>query len=108
MLYRGSVVSHETVREWCIKFSRHFKNVIKKREARPSEKWHLDEQTIRLKGKPFILWRAVDSKGYELDVFLRKRRNKKAAPRFLIRLLKCYPQPKVIVTDKTKKLSKAN
>lgn len=44
----------------------------------------------------------MDSEGYELDVFLQKRRNKKAAIRFLSRLLKCYPQPKVRVTDKLK------
>ena len=28
---------------------------------------------------PFILWRAVDSDGYELDILLQKRRNKEAA-----------------------------
>lgn len=102
LLYRGIVVSHETIREWCIKFSRHFKDVIKKRESKPGEKWHLDEQTLRINGSLYILWLAVDSEGYELDVFLQKRRNKKAAIRFLSRLLKSYPQPKVIVTDKLK------
>ncbi|MBA4697293.1 MAG: IS6 family transposase [Legionella sp.] len=60
---------HETIREWCIKFSCHFKDVLKKREPKPSEKWHLDEQTIRISGKPYILWRAVDSQGHELDVW---------------------------------------
>lgn len=50
----------------------------------------------------FILWRAVDADGYELDVFLQKRRNKKSAIRFLFRLLKSYPSPRVMVTDKLK------
>lgn len=75
---------------------------LKKREPKMKEKWHLDEQTLRVNGSPYILWRAVDSQGYELDVFLQKRRYKKAAIRFLSRLLKSYPQPKVIVTDKLK------
>src|SRR3989338_3675072 len=57
---------------------------------------------IKINGQTFILWRAVDSEGYELDVFLQKRRNKKAAIRFLSRLLGCYPAPRVIVTDKLK------
>lgn len=56
--------------------------------------------TIRINGEYFVLWRAVDSDGYELDVFLQKRKNKKAAIRFLTRLLVSYPAPRVIVTDK--------
>lgn len=48
----------------------------------------------------FILWRAVDSNGYELDVFLQKRRDKKSAIRFLTKLLRSYHSPRVIVTDK--------
>ena len=58
--------------------------------------------TIKINGEYFILWRAVDSKGYELDVFLQKRRNKKSAIRFLSRLLQSYPVPRVIITDKLK------
>lgn len=46
------------------------------------------------------MWGAVDSDGYELDVFLQKRKNKKVAIRFLTRLLGSYPAPRVIVTDK--------
>ena len=33
--------------------------------------------TIKVNGEYFILWRAVDSEGYELDIFLQKRRNTK-------------------------------
>ena len=46
------------------------------------------------------MWRAVDADGYELDVYLQKRRNKKSAIRFLTRLLGCYPSPRLIITDK--------
>ncbi|XVN41643.1 MAG: DDE-type integrase/transposase/recombinase [Rickettsia endosymbiont of Argas persicus] len=55
---------------------------------------------IKIKGEVFILWRAVDSKGHELEILLQKRRNKKSAIRFLSRLLGNYPTPRVIVTDK--------
>ena len=48
----------------------------------------------------------VDSDGLELEVLLQKRRNKKAAIRFLSRLLKGYPVPRVIVTDKLKSYNK--
>ncbi len=83
-----------------------FKDVIKKRERKPSDKWHLDEMTVKINGEPFILWRAVDQDGIELDVFLQKRRNKKSAVRFLSRLLGTYPTPRVIVTDKLKSYKK--
>mgnify|MGYP003878847895 FL=1 len=76
--------------------------MIKKRERKPKDKWHLDEMSIRINREYFILWRAVDYDGYELDVFLQKRRNKKSAIRFLTRLLGSYPAPRVIVTDKLK------
>ncbi len=98
--YRGIILSHETIRSWCYKFASHFKEVIKKQERKLKDKWNLDEMTIRINGEYFVLWRAVDSDGYELDVFLQKRKNKKAAIRFLTRLLGSYPAPRVIVTDK--------
>ena len=55
---------------------------------------------MKVNGEYFILWRAVDSEGYELDVFLQKRRNKKSAIRFLSRLLQYFdyilPDPGLI------------
>ena len=106
LAFRGIIVSHETIRKWCIKFANHFRDVIKKRERKPSDKWHLDEMCIKVNRVPFILWRAVDSNGYELDIFLQKRCNKQAAIRFLSRLLNSYPIPRVIVTDKLKSYRK--
>lgn len=74
-----------------MKFASRFSDVIKKRQRKPSDKWHLDEMSIRINGEYFVLWRAVDSEGLELEVFLQKRRNKKAAIRFLSKLLNSYP-----------------
>jgi putative transposase len=102
LAYRGIEVSHESIRSWCIKFGSAFRDIIKKREQKPTDKWHLDEMNIKINGQTFILWRAVDSAGYELDVFLQKRRDKKAAIRFLSRLLGQYQPPRVIITDKLK------
>jgi len=106
LLYRGIEVSHETIRSWCYKFGKEFEKVIKKKQKKVTDKWHLDEMTMKVNGEYFILWRAVDSEGYELDVFLQKRRNKKSAIRFLSRLLQSYPVPRVIVTDKLKSYTK--
>ncbi len=67
-------------------------------------KWHLDEMVVKVNGEPFVLWRAVDSDGCELDVFLQKHRDKKAAIRFLGHLLASYPEPRVIWSEATKGL----
>ena len=72
----------------------------------PTDKWHLDEMNIKVNGVWYILWRAIDSQGYELDVFLQTRRNKQAAVRFLTRLLGSYPAPRVMVTDKLRSYKK--
>ncbi|WPY01913.1 IS6 family transposase domain protein (plasmid) [Candidatus Trichorickettsia mobilis] len=48
----------------------------------------------------------VDSDGYKLEVLLQKRRNKKAAIRFLTKLLGNYQAPRVIITDKLKSYQK--
>ena len=61
---------------------------------------------VRLNGKSFVLRRVVDSEGFELDFFSKKRKNKKAAIRFLSRLLGAHPAPRVIITDKRPSYSK--
>ena len=92
--------SHETVRSWCIKFGPYFRDVIKKRERKPGDKWHLDEMALKIRGKLYWAWRAIDADGHEIDILVQRRRNKKAATRFLSRLLGSYPVPRVAVTDR--------
>ena len=106
MAARGIHVSYESIRRWCKKFARHLTKTLRKKEAVRGEKWHLDEMTLKIQGEPYVLWRAVDSQGYELDMFIQKRRNKKAAMRFLKRLLGTRPSPRVIVTDKLRSYTK--
>ena len=42
---------------------------------------------MTLRGESYLLWRAVDEHGVELDVLVQKRRDKAAAMRFFRRLL---------------------
>ncbi len=62
--------------------------------------WHLDEVFVKLLGDPYVLWRAVDEHGTELDVLLQKRRDKAAAKRFFRKVLRSHPVPTQIVTDR--------
>ena len=101
LAYRGIVVTHKTVREWAEKFGRAYANRIRRRTPRLGDKWHLDECVISIKGEHHILWRAVDQDGFVLDVLVQKRRNTKAAKRFIRKLLSAQGcAPRVMVTDK--------
>ncbi len=54
---------------------------------------------VTLRGEPYLLWRAVDEHGVELDVLVQKRRDKAAAKRFFRRVPRSNPVPRKIVTD---------
>ena len=63
-------------------------------------RWHLDEVFVRINGETHYLWRAVDHEGEVLEVFVTKRRGRKAALKFLKKTMKRYGSPEIFVTDK--------
>jgi putative transposase len=99
LLERGVVVTYETIRCWCDKFGAEFAQCAKAARRKPGNTWHLDEMFVTLRGEPYLLWRAVDEHGAELDVLVQKRRDKAAAKRFFRRVLRSNPVPRKIVTD---------
>lgn len=101
MLQRGVVVAYETIRHWCAKFGQDYANRLSCRRARPGDKWHLDEEFVRISGVRQYLWRAVDQDGTVPDVLVQSRRNATAATRFFRKLLTGLRYvPRVLVTDK--------
>jgi len=98
-------VTYETVRQWCQKFGQQYANQLRRRRAKPGDKWHLDEVFLKINGKTSYLWRAVDQNGTVLDILVQSRRNKAAAgalwAQFFRKLLKgCTYVPRVLITDK--------
>ena len=63
-------------------------------------RWHIDEVFVKINGKTYYLWRAVDHEGTVIDCFVSKRRDKKAALKVLKKLISRHGQPQEIVTDK--------
>ena len=97
---RVVIVSYETVRRWCDKFGAGFAHRVKDARRKPGSTWHLDEVFATLRGEPYLLWRAVDQHGAELDILLQKRRDKAAAKRFFRRVLaSCSEARRKIGTD---------
>jgi putative transposase len=96
---RGVTVTYESVRRECDRPGAPFARLAKAARGKSGSTWHLDEMFVNLRGEPYVLWRAVDEDGTELDVLLQKRRDKAAAKRFFIRVLRSAPVPRKIVTD---------
>ncbi len=63
-------------------------------------RWHLDEVFVRINGETHYLWGAVDHEGEVLEVFATKRRDRRAALKFLKRTMKRYGRPRSTVTDR--------
>uniref|UniRef100_UPI00356AB2A6 IS6 family transposase n=1 Tax=Enterococcus sp. HMSC072H05 TaxID=1715012 RepID=UPI00356AB2A6 len=81
--------------------------IWKKRNKSVGDSWRMDETYIKIKGKWHYLYRAIDSSGITLDIWLRKNRDKQAAYAFFKRLIKQFGEPRVLVTDKAPSLSSA-
>ena len=101
---RGIDISHGTVRFWWNRFGPTFAAEIRKLRVhrRSDSLWrrHLDEVFVRINGELHFLWRAVDHEGEVLEVFVTKRRDRRAALKFLKRAMKRYGRPRAIVADK--------
>jgi putative transposase len=55
---------------------------------------------VKINGETHYLWRAVDHEGEVLESYVTKRRDRKAALKFIRKTMKRYGQPQVLVTDK--------
>ncbi len=98
---RGIMVSHETVRQWALKFGQAFANQVRRRLPAAGDKWHVDEVVLTIAGVKHWLWRAVDQTGTVLDILVQSRRDTQAVKRLLCKLLKRQCRAaRVMVTDK--------
>ena len=99
---RGIDICHETVRFWVDRFGVKFAGEIRKKrvDQHSNWQWHLDEVFVKINGERFYLWRAFDHEGEVLECFVTKRRNKVAAKKFLIKVMRKHGPPKIITTDK--------
>ncbi|MBL6082543.1 IS6 family transposase [Belnapia sp. T18] len=97
---RGIMVTHESIRQWGLRFGADFARKLRRRRPKPGDTWHFDEVFLRINGVLHYLWRAVDQHGVVLDILVQGGRNATAAKRFFKRLLAGLKyNPKRIVTD---------
>ena len=101
---RGIDICHETVRLWWNRFGSMFAAEIRKKRvdamrAHTQWQWHLDDVYVKINGQMHYLWRAVDHEGEALESFATKERDKKAAVKFMKKLMKRHGCAKTITTD---------
>ena len=98
---RGVEVSYESVRRWCEKFGPEYAARARRRQPQLGDTWYLDEVFVKIGGRQQYLWRAVDQDGDVLDILVQARRDRRAAERFLRKLMKGQGrEPRRLVTDK--------
>jgi len=60
---------------------------------------------VKINGERHYLWRAVDHEGEVLESYVTKKRDKKAALKFMKKAMRLYGSPNEIVTDKLRSYS---
>jgi putative transposase len=98
-------VSHDTIRFWWKRFGPLFAAEIRRKRVDQMRsgthlRWHLDEIFVKINGEKHYLWRAVDHEGEVLESYVTKRRDRKAALKFVRKTMTRHGQPKVNVTDR--------
>ena len=101
LLERGISVDHSTINDWVLKFSPMLAEAFQKKKRKPGSRLRFDETYIKIKGKWYYLYRAVDKAGETVDFLLTKHRDKKAVKRFLKKLVKRNGKPSLINIDKS-------
>ncbi len=74
---RGVIVTDETVRQWCGRFSQGYANELRRRRPRVGDKWHPDKVFIRINGATLLPLAGLDQDGQELDIPGQPRRDKR-------------------------------
>ena len=101
---RGIDICHETVRKWWNRFGPMFASDIRRQRISRMRgirnwRWHLDEVFVKIYGETHYLWRAVDHEGEVLESYVTKKRDKRAALKFLRKAMKRHGPVEKIVTD---------
>jgi putative transposase len=105
--FRYFKTSPEIIRFWWKMFGSIFaaeisKDRINRMRSYSNWQWHLDEIFVKINGETHYLWRAMDHEGEVLESFVTKRRDRRAALKFLKKTMKRCGNLEVIVTDRLK------
>ncbi|GHO63957.1 IS6 family transposase [Ktedonobacter sp. SOSP1-52] len=87
MLERDLYVDHTTISRWVQKYAPELEKRCRPHLKAYNDSWRVDETYIKIKTVWFYLYRAVDSAGNTIEVFLSPTRDAEAAKRFFCKSL---------------------
>ncbi|PEU73991.1 IS6 family transposase [Bacillus cereus] len=98
---RGLFLAHTTIMRWVHQYGPELNERIRKHLKSTNDSWRVDETYIKIKREKMYLYRAIDSKGNTIDFYLSRKRDAKAAKRFLKKALaSCHAtKPHSITAD---------
>ena len=94
-------MDHATLQRWVVKYTPMVEANFRKKKRTVGRSWRMDETYIKIKGQWYYLYRAVDKEGNTIDFLLTKKRDTKAAKRFLIKAIGSNGRPEKITIDKS-------
>jgi transposase-like protein len=104
MRERNLSVDHTTIYRWVQKYAPELEKRIRPYLRLTNDSYRVDETYIKIKGKWYYLYHAVDSTGQTIDFMLSAKRDARAAKRFFRKMLKApnHQSPRVINVDQNR------
>ncbi len=95
-------MDHTTIYRWVKQYGKVLYRLWKKKNRgnHLTKSWRIDETYLKMRGKDRYLYRAIDSNGLTLDMWLGNKRDTVSTKAFMKRLIRDYGQPRSIVTGK--------
>lgn len=97
----GYKMDHTTIQRWVQKFGKILVKNFKKRHRLIGDSWYIDETYVKVKTEDVYLYRGVDKAGNTINFYLSKKRDLKAAKKFLLECIKLHSKPEKITIDKS-------
>jgi transposase, IS6 family len=99
---RGLSIDHTKIYRWVQRYAPELEKRVRSHSRPTNDSYRVDETYIKINGRWYYLYRAVDSTGQTMDFMLSAKRDARAAKRFFRKMLTSPRQqsPRVITVDK--------
>ncbi|QGP40398.1 IS6 family transposase [Piscirickettsia salmonis] len=99
---RGLEIERSTICRWVHEYGSQIAKRLRPHFRQTCASWRLDETLVKIKGRWYYLYRAIDKYGHTLDWMLSRQQNAKAAMRFFKKAIAqpYVKSPRVVNVDK--------
>ncbi|QSH59601.1 IS6 family transposase (plasmid) [Photobacterium damselae subsp. damselae] len=97
---RGIRVDHATINRRVIRFAPLIEQNARAKKRQVSSSWRMDETYIKIKGKWWCYYRAIDKYGDIVDFYISQTRDEKATKAFLRKAIRTNGLPDKVIIDK--------